>query len=223
MSGIINILSMKKFFFILFIVFFFSPDALNANMSGGNYEIYADSVGVVEAHVVNGGNFSLFGTGGETFATTTAGGVYTLKGGFQALEKGILQMNLNTDTVNFATLNTSSVTERDVTLTVGTDSNTGYSVSVSEDGNLRDGSDDIDDVSDGVVTAGSEEYGIATDNGGDGLLIQDEAIVNGLVIASTNGAVNNRQTVVTLKAAISLSTVDGSYSHNLTFAVTVNP
>ncbi len=223
MSGIIVVLSMQKFFFILLIVSLFSPTVLNANMSGGNYEIYADSIGVSEAHVASGGDFGLFGTGGESFATSTAGGAYVLRGGFQALEKGILEMALDANTVNFGTLNTISVTERDLVLTVGTDSHTGYSVTVSEDGNLRDGSDDINDVVDGAVTAGSEEYGIATDDGGDGLLTQDEAITNGLAVAATNGEVNNRTTTITLKAAVSPSTVDGSYSHDLTFTITVNP
>ncbi len=213
---------MKKFFLVLLVVCLFTPSVLDASMTGGTYEIYADSIGVSEANVSTSTSYTLFDTTGESYATSTAGGTYVAKGGFQALEKGILRMIISENALDFGTLSSSAVTTRNIQVLVDTDSFTGYTASVTEDGNLRSGANDIDDVSDGEVTIGSEEYGITT-SGGDGLLSADTAISGQLAVASKLGQVSGRQTQVQFKASVTDATPAGTYGHTVIFTVTVNP
>jgi hypothetical protein len=198
------------------------PFALHAAMSGGDFEIYADSIGFLDSSDVAGGDFSLYGSGSFEYATSS-GGVYTLRGGFQAEEKGILQFSLSDGSVSLGSVTTTVVSSVVVTTTISTDSETGYTLYISDDGNLRSGGNDIDDVLDGAVDAGSEEYGFIT-SGSDALILSDTAItVSPTMIASTGGGVTNRQTEVEFRASAAPSTVEATYGHNVTFSVTVNP
>lgn len=64
------------------------------------------------------------------------------------------------------TLTTSAVNECSYRLKVSTNASQGYTVFVQSDGNLRSGTNDIDDVQDGqVVNSNSEEYGIDLEPG----------------------------------------------------------
>jgi hypothetical protein len=215
---------MKRFFsFLLLITFALSPSSLRAEMTGGAYQIYADSLSVVNGTDITGGSYSLTGTGGELSPTSTSGGTYTLRGGFQAAEKGILSVDISAASISLGTLTVASVASDSLTVTVSTDSETGYTLSLAEDGNLRTGvGDTIDDVADGSVTAGVEEYGIRT-TGADGLLATDTAISGSVAVASATSTVSSRQTTVLFSTGISAATPAGSYQHTVTFTVTVNP
>lgn len=149
-----------------------------------------------------------------------------LKGGFQAMERASLSMSVDPSTVALGQLSLAAVSSGSVVMTVTTDSSSGYAVSATEDGNLRKGvggaNDDINDVVDGTVSAGSEEYGIVTSGGG-GLLAVDTALSGTLSVASSNSNVTAQQTTITFKAAIGSSSRAGSYSHIVTFTATANP
>lgn len=215
----------KKFFIIILLVLsgtVFYVSSAYSDLSGGNYEIYSDSFSVISTQQSKNGSFTLYETAGEYFSTTTSNGDYELRGGFQAQEKGILSVDLSSSSIDLGTLSTSTVSTSSVDISVSTDSETGYSVSLSEDGDFSNGSDIISDVSDGVVTAGSEEYGIST-TGNDALISSDTAVSGTVNIASFSGTVTNRTTQVIFKAAISNNTASGTYSHNVTFDTTVNP
>lgn len=153
----------------------------------------------------------------------TEGG-YFLHGGFQAMETGALSMSLDSTSVSLGQLSYDSVSAGSAIITITTDSGSGYTVSVTEDGNLRGAAGDIDDVSDGTVTAGSEEYGIQT-SGSHGQLASDTAITaNGSTVASYTATANSAQTTVLFHASIDRTrTLSGSYSHIATFTSTVNP
>lgn len=217
---------MKLFLFLLFFGLILLPFRLDAAMEGGNFEIYADSFSVVQDQLTSNGTLLLTNTAGDSFATSTAGGNITLSGGFQAMERSSLSVILDSGTIALGQLSLNSVSSGSVAMTVTTDSTTGYTVSATEDGNLRKGNgganDDIDDVSDGVVTAGSEEYGMVTSGGG-GLLAADTAIAGTLSVASSNSQVTGQVTTITCKAAISTHSRAGSYSHIVTFTATANP
>lgn len=215
---------MKRFFLSLLLTFIILfPVSLHAEMTGGSYQIYADSFSVISNTTSTGGSFTLSGTGGELSPTSTTGGTYDLRGGFQAAERGILSASLSAATVALGTVTTTAVSTGSLILTVSTDSETGYTLSMTEDGNLRTNTGDtIDDVADGTVTAGAEEYGIQT-TGLDGLLTTDTAINGSVAVASTSSTVSNRQTTVVFSAGISPTTPAGSYQHTVTFTVTVNP
>ena len=170
------------------------------------------------AHV----DFLVAGMSGGGEATTG----FELRGGFQAMERSSLTMSVNSNTVSLGELSLVAVASGSVVLSVTTDSTTGYTASVTEDGNLRKGgggdNDDINDVLDGSVTAGSEEYGITTSGGG-GLIGADTAISGTVSVAAASGEVSSQQTTVTFKAAIANTSRAGSYSQVVNFSATANP
>lgn len=129
---------------------------------------------------------------------------------------------MSTSSLNLGTLSTSATSSDSLTLTVTTDSSSGYTVSIAEDGNLRSGANDINDVSDTLVSVGAEEYGIHT-TGSAGLLSNDTAINGTVNVMTDSGVVSGQTTDVTFTAGISGSTAAGSYSHIVTFTATVNP
>lgn len=194
-------------------------------MEGTDVTIYADSFSFVNAAYTTSTLFSLSLTGGELGATTTSGTIFAVRGGFQGAERGILTYTVSPSTITLGPMTyAGGVSSAGTIITVSTDSETGYSVSLTEDGNLRSGGNDINDVSDGEVTAGSEEYGIRAS--GDDALISgsaDRAISGAMLLASSAGEVSSRQTTVEFRAAVDAQTPLGTYGHGITFTVTVNP
>tara|TARA_B100000700_G_scaffold228561_1_gene252509 strand:- start:398 stop:1063 length:666 start_codon:yes stop_codon:yes gene_type:complete len=216
--------SVSKFtilFSVLPVLLFFPAQGLDSAMSGGDFSVYADDVGFVESGSASGGDFGLFSSGGDFGAQNTDGGDFVLRGGFQAMTRGTLSLSVSSAALSLGELSTSAVSTGDIVATVT--SADGYDLSISEDGDLRDGSKTIADVVDGAVTAGSEEYGIKTD-GADGLLAEDTAITNNLVVASNSSQVTEMPTTVTFSAAIDpTQTQQGSYAHTVTLTLTAKP
>lgn len=205
----------------------FHPENLNASMTGGNFEIYADGFTVTDSGSSTGGSFVLESTGGDSFATTTQGGAFVLRGGFQAMERGLLELSLSNTSLDFGNLSVSTTSVSQTTVTLSTDSETGYSLMMLEDGNLRSGVFDINDVADGSVTTGQEEYGVSvtsTDRAS-GLAAGDVPIIPaGTTIAQSSGQVTDRTVLLTFRAAIDANVTKGlTYSHQVTFRATVNP
>lgn len=205
---------------IVYCFFWILP--LDTAMTGSGVEIYADSFTFVQGDAVTGDTANLTGTGGELSPTTTSGNTAELRGGFQAAERGILSYSLSAAAISIGPITTREVRSGGLVVSVSTDSETGYTLSMSEDGNIRSGSNDINDVIDGSVTAGSEEYGVRT-SGSDGLLSSDTGISGSLLTASADGRVTSRETTILFSASASNNTVVGQYSHEVTFTVTVNP
>jgi len=154
------------------------------------------------------------------------GNIFTLRGGFQAMERASLSVDVSPSSVALGQLSLSAVNSSSVVLTVTTDATTGYSAILTEDGNLRKGeggaNDDINDVSDGTVTAGSEEYGIST-TGGAGVLAVDTALSGSVTVASNESTATGEETTVNFKAAVGSQSRAGDYTHIVTFTVTANP
>ncbi len=212
----------------LFVTTFWSVP-INAAMTGGDFEIYADGFDYIGSQVSQGENFTLFDTGGETFATSTSAGSFIINGGFEHLEKGIISLTLSASTLSLGQASLSTVNTGSISTSVSTDSHTGYNLSLSENGPLcapsvSNCNYSFGDVSDGQVTAGSSEYGIRTSGSHGQQNNSDIAITSsGPVIASFGGPTQSAQTDVTFKAAISTSDIGGSYSHLVSFTVTVAP
>ena len=90
---------------------------------------------------------------------------------------------LNGTTAALGTLTASTIKTVVSQIEVTTNSQDGYTVAVYEDSQLLSAGDDIDDVADGTVTIGSEEYGISTTG--------DNATGSGdfaITTSNTNGA-----------------------------------
>jgi len=116
-------------------------------------------------------------------------------------------------------------------VTVTTNAPDGYILYVSDDGDLRKGSDTINNVGDGQVNANNEEYGLATSDSGQ-QITQDadcpnspynaSGITTGTqTAASSSVAVPSGETsTLCYAAAVSSSTINGYYSHIVTYVVT---
>ncbi|MFH1286214.1 MAG: hypothetical protein ABII02_00495 [Candidatus Magasanikbacteria bacterium] len=214
---------MKKIaFFSIFVLPFFLISTLSAAMTGGQFIVVEDGFSFVESITSTGGTFELHDYGNYD-SGSESGGDFEIFGGFLFPGLASLSLTVSAGSLDLGTLSTSATSSDSLTLTVTTDSSTGYTVSITEDGNLRSGANDIDDVSDTLVSVGAEEYGIHTTIGTSGLLDDDTAIDGTVNVMANSGAVTGQTTDVTFTAGITGSTVAGSYSNTVTFTATVNP
>ncbi|MBT4942315.1 MAG: hypothetical protein HON29_04720 [Candidatus Magasanikbacteria bacterium] len=218
-----KLLSKKLHFFVLLLLLWCVVPTLQLQsaMDGGDYVLYADDVGLITSGPGTGGSFELFSSAGDFGGQNIEGGAVMLRGGFEAMTRGTVALSLSSTTLALGELSSASVATGSIVATITSEE--GYDMSIAEDGDLRDGAKTIDDVADGAVTAGSEEYGIkATD--GDGVLSQDTAITNNLVVASNVGYVRDKETTVTFSASIDpTQTQQGSYAHTVTLTLTAKP
>lgn len=192
-------------------------------MTGGLYDIPVDSFSINDNSTVTGGSYSLQDSSGYNQMSTSTSNTYNLSAGFQEILANTVTLNLSASSVSLGSLSQGSVANSSINATISTDSVTGYTLSISKDGDLRSGSDTIDNVADGTVTAGAEEYGIRT-SGTNGLLNStDTAIVNNLNIGSNLVSISGDIVTVSFKASISSGTKYGTYSHIVTFTLTANP
>jgi len=130
--------------------------------------------------------------------------------------------------IELGTLSTASVSEATQTYTVNSNNQTGVTLQIAADDHLNDASSNtIDAVSDGTVSAGAEEYGIAVS--GTGLTIDatyitgDNEIVQAADdIASSAGSVSAATMGITYKSSIAGTTVAGSYDQVVTITIATN-
>ncbi len=152
----------------------------------------------------------------------------------------VLTFLLSSNVCNLGSFSQTSINTCAYYTMVTTNATNGYIAYIRSDGNLRNATNDIDNVSDGSVTPGYEEYGIATDDVDSGNNIQ---IQNSITCPSsgstdpvlTSSLTQNNQSfaynelpidsdTVTLchVAAISSLTQAGSYSQNIIITVIGN-
>ena len=134
---------------------------------------------------------------------------------------------IDSTTCALGTLSTGSVSTCTYTITTTTNAEDGYTTTIIENENLKDGTPDIDDVVGLVVNAGSEEYG-ASSNDADSLDIITTAGDAASPITGTaqsiatqaSGPVTADAVIVTHHASIAAATIAGSYSHIVTLVST---
>lgn len=133
---------------------------------------------------------------------------------------------MNSSSVSFGELVASEFKSRIVGFETTIDNNNGYSIQVLDDGNLRSDVNDINDVSDGSVTAQNEEYGARSSDTsviGTTFDTQDTAITTSVQAIVTQGSFSyTDRSFLTLKIARSGDTQPGNYSQTLTFVVSGN-
>ena len=129
---------------------------------------------------------------------------------------------VSSNSVNFGTLSTSSVSSGSITVTSTTNAVDGYVTTIYETENLKTAAGaDINDVADGAVTAGSEEYGIRTSGAAGQMNGADTAVTTSVqTVASHASWINGSVVTITFKAAISSITSAGAYTHNVTLIST---
>jgi hypothetical protein len=133
---------------------------------------------------------------------------------------------LSGTTVTFGSLSDSSVSTAIVSFEVSADSASGYVIQVSDDGNLRSGSNDVDDVTDGAVSEAAEEFGgrsSDTSLASSTFDTADSAMTTSRQDVVTRSAVSiSDRSFVTLKTSISTSTTAGSYGNVISFIASGN-
>ena len=139
-----------------------------------------------------------------------------------------VNMAIDTTTINLGTLTTAAVAEADQTYTINSNSSGGITVSIIADAVLDSGANTIDAVSDGTVTAGAEEYGVAVDNVS-GVSISspydsgDDPLPTATdEIATSSGALNAATFDINYKAAIAGTTAEGHYAQVVTVTIATN-
>ncbi len=140
-------------------------------------------------------------------------------------------MSVDTTEINLGVLNASTVSSETQTYTVTSNNSSGVTLQISGDAGLNvDASptDDIDDVSDNTVTAGSEEYGIAlslSSLNAEGTFdtTNDHAVPTSATdIASSTGTVSGATLGITYKASVDGNSVAGDYHQVVTVTVATN-
>ncbi len=216
----------KKFFnfqiiffnYFVIIVLFGSlafPNVSWGVMSSTNYTIFADSIdsgGALSAS----GTYSLQDTVGESPAGSSSSSVYEVIGGYQAMNLSNLSISIDTATVDLGTLSASQVATANAVVTVTSEVADGYVLSVAS----VSGSS-LTAVSDGTVTAGAEEYGVAV-SGADAAFGDDRGIAASLNLAAATAPAISAQTTLTFKASISGSSTAGARSQAITLMASAN-
>lgn len=132
---------------------------------------------------------------------------------------------LTGSSVDLGTLDALTVSTSVVGMDVNAEVDNGYTIQVFDDGNLRNGANDINDVADGTVTAGSEEYGGRSSDVSLASTFDtdDTAFTTGFQeVASRSVTSFESRDFVTLKASISGGTTGAAYAHTLSFIVSAN-
>ncbi|TAN34266.1 hypothetical protein EPN28_00240 [Patescibacteria group bacterium] len=199
---------MKHFFVLLIILCLIFPFRVLALMSSTNYTIFADSFDSGGGYSVSG-TYALEDTFGEIPGIISSS-TYTIRGGYQAMDWDYIGLSFSSSSLNLGVASTTAVKSASTTVTVTTDHPDGYDLTVSAESGTS-----LTDVSDGAVTIGVEEYGVAV-SGSNASFANDRGIAAGLNLASTTQSVTGVTTTLTFKAAISGSTAFAVYTHTIT-------
>lgn len=213
---------MKKILSILFVFAgVMSPLLARCDMvspDNTTYRIYADVVDGGGA-LSSGGIYDLEDTVGESIATSTSGGVYNVRGGYQAMTSSSISMTVSDGSLDLGNLSFVAVNSANTTVTVTTDDLSGYALSV---GSITWGANVLSDVGGGhIVVAGVEAYGFAT-AGDDSQLVGDWAVTAGQSISASSTPVTNSATALTFKATIGGGSEVGAYSQTIVLQASVN-
>ena len=190
-------------------------DQTQAAMSSTNYYIYADALDTGGVNSTST-SYSVQDTIGEAAGDVTTSSSYIVRGGYQGAELGNLTMTISASSVGLGTLSSNQVSVGSSIVSITTDSNTGYSLSIGSVSGAG-----LAAVSDGTVTAGVEEYGVAV-VGAERAFTNDQGITAGLLLASSATPISSSQSTLTFKASISGSSTAGSYSQTVSLTASAN-
>ena len=211
---------MKKIFVTFLILLgVLSPFTARGDMvspDNTTYRIYADAVdagGVLST----GGIYNLDDTIGEAFATSTSGGVYQVRGGYQAMTSSSVSISVSNSNLNLGDLSVLSVSTASTAVKITTDDESGYALSVGS----VSGTSLAAVVGGGAVVAGVEGYGFAA-SGGDSSLVGDWPVTAGQAISASSTPAYDSVTTLTFKAAMSAASVAGVYTQTIVLQASAN-
>lgn len=216
---------MKKFLVANLIIVLFFAFSVYAEMSSTNYKINTDSINFGGSDYGASTNYKIQETLGEEAPGVSNSANYQTRAGYRQMlvAEPTFSFTLSANTCALGTLSTGSVSSCNYSVATTTNAAGGYTTTLADDGNLRTGTgDDINDVSDGTVSAGAEEYGVAL-TGSDRAFADEQGIPASpttLTVASNSGPVTSSSVTVTHKSSINSSSPAGSYSHSVTVVST---
>lgn len=138
-------------------------------------------------------------------------------------EEPVVRMTISANSIGLSPgLSSIALSSASYTVQVSTNSDSGYSLLITEDGALRSGGNSVGDVTDGSVTLGSSEYGVSV-AGSHASFADDRAITaSPLTLASSTTRTTGTTTTITHRASVTSGTPVGSYSHVVTLTVAAN-
>lgn len=184
-------------------------------MSSTNYTIFADSIDSGGGLSV-GGVYSLEDTIGESAVGSIVSSTYEILGGYQAMDWSVLQIEIDTNSIDLGSLTTAQVASSSALVSVTANAASGYVLSVGSVGGSS-----LAPVSDGAVTAGQEEYGVAVSSA-DAVFNDDREIIAGLNLSVSSTAVVAAPSSLVFKAAISAGTAAGVRSQSIILTASTN-
>ncbi len=214
-------ISLITLIFVTLILLF--PQIILAYMSSSNYIIWLDSLNIAGEETSSSTNYKLRDTMGEIGTGIIESESYRGLIGFRRIEpEPKISFWISANSLDFGSLPLGSVKTVEHNVSTRTNAEYGYVTTIYEDGNLRTViGDDIDDVTDGEVTGGSEEYGIRTSGAHGQMNSADTAITSTpQVVASYSSWINLSTVTITYKVSISSTSAAGYYSHIVTLVTT---
>ena len=202
--------------FLVLIAGLFFPSVIYGDMSSSTYRIYADVISI-GGGLSNGTSYDLQGTGGESMVGSITSSTFEIKGGFQYMElDSILTLNITSTSLDLGTLSASSVSTVSTTAYITTNNSSGYTLSISGVSGTA-----LTAVSDGEVSTGTEEYGVAVS--GTSAAFSNDQSTAPKILGSNSGAVTNDKLDLFFKASISPASTPCGYSQALVVTVAANP
>ena len=145
-----------------------------------------------------------------------------------------ITFTISANEAGFGILTSAAINTSETDLTITTNALSGYVITVKEDGNLRDGANEISDVGDSQIDAGSEEYGLATSkasqdfpqvnpcpaSGGTDPILSGPITSSEKQVASASGEVSSDATTMCYAASITSTSAATYYSHIITYIAT---
>lgn len=190
-----------------------------AGLAVGDFILLVQDKGASQVSAV--GRISSIGVGTITLDELKDGGTAPTIDGTNDFVYELTSGTAALGTLDVAAVNT-SVVAFDVTAEV----DAGYTLQAMDDGNLRNGASDINDVTDGAVTAGSEEYGgrsSDTSLAGSTFDTADTAFTTSFQdVADRSAAAFESRDFVTLKASMTGSTDNLAYANVTSFVISGN-
>jgi len=222
---------MKKFFikviiitlvFISLVALWRAPISL-ALMNSESYINWMDSLNFGGEETSTSTNYKFQDTLGEIGTGKITSTNYAGLIGFRQTESDPkMTFTISGNLIDFGTLTTSDVSSDSITVTTTTNAVDGYVTTIYETENLKTvGGADINDVADGTVSPGAEEYGVRTSGAAGQMNGADTAItISPQAVALYSSWVNGSTVTITFKAAISSMTAAGAYTHAVTLVST---
>lgn len=185
-----------------------------AAMTSTNYSIYADSIGF-GGSLSTSTSYTLQDTVGASPAGLVTSTSYEVRGGYQGAEQGDITLTLSSNDLNLGVLEPGAVNNASTVATISSDSTSGYTFSISAVSGTMPG-----DVSDGTVSAGSEEYGLSVS--GTHSVVNGDVSITPRTLGSANTPVVSDRLTLTFKASRSTQSTPGDYSQTVTVAASAN-